>query len=101
MQALPFSNAAVARLCRQHRVRRLAAFGSVLTPDFNSGSDVDLVAEFEPMPLELYADNYLALKSGLEALVNRPVDLLEAQALRNPYLRAQIERTQQLVYVAA
>lgn len=88
-------------LCRQHRVRRLVAFGSVLTPAFGPESDVDLMAEFEPMPLEQYADNYLNLKAALEHLVNRPVDLLEAQALRNPYLRAEIERTQRVVYAAA
>lgn len=89
---------AIAALCRQYRVRQLVVFGSVLTPAFGPESDVDLVAAFEPMPAGEYADNYLALKFELEKVLQRPVDLLEAQALRNPYFRAQVERTQQVVY---
>jgi len=50
------------------------------------------------MPVEDYPDNYLAFKFALEQLLRRPVDLLEAQTLRNPYFRAQLERTQQVVY---
>lgn len=50
------------------------------------------------MPVEEYADNYLALKFALAQALQRPVDLLEAQALHNPYFRAQVERTQQVVY---
>ncbi|WP_375418056.1 nucleotidyltransferase family protein [uncultured Hymenobacter sp.] len=101
LNRLSLSSTALASLCRQHRVRRLIAFGSVLTPAFGAESDVDLVAEFDPMPIEHYAGNYLSLKEALEGLVHRTVDLLEIQALRNPYLRAEIERTQQLLYAAA
>jgi len=70
----------------------------VLTPAFGPASDIDLVASFEVMPVEDYPDNYLAFKFALEQLLRRPVDLLEAQTLRNPYFRAQLERTQQVVY---
>ncbi len=85
-------------LCRRHHVQRLAAFGSVLTEAFNAESDIDLIVTFEAMPLEEYADNYFGLKEALEALFHRPVDLLEAQAIRNPYLKAELDATQQLVY---
>ena len=98
MQPLTPHRSALAALCHQHRVKRLAAFGSVLTPDFGPDSDGDFVAAFEPMPVEDYADNYLALKFALEQVLQRPVDLLEAQALRNPYFRAQVEATQQVIY---
>ena len=100
MLAILIPYPAIAALCQRYRVRRMAAFGSVLRADFHAVSDVDLVAEFEPMPLEQYADNYLALKAALEELLHRSVDLLEVQALRNPYLRAEIERTQQIIYAA-
>lgn len=100
MQPLPLDSKAIKHLCQQHRVRRLLVFGSVLTTGFRPDSDVDLVAEFEPMPVEQYADNYFQLKFGLEELLGRPVDLLEAQAIRNPYFRQQLEATQQLLYAA-
>jgi len=38
----------LAELCRRHRIRRLALFGSVLRDDFGPGSDVDMLVEFEP-----------------------------------------------------
>ena len=98
MQPLTPHQSVLAALCRRHHVQRLAAFGSVLTPAFGPDSDVDFVAAFEPMPVEDYADNYLSLKFALEQVLQRPVDLLEAQALSNPYFRAQVEATQQVIY---
>ncbi len=34
-------------LCQRHRIRRLSLFGSVLRDDFGTGSDVDMLVEFE------------------------------------------------------
>lgn len=98
MQPLIAHRPALAALCRRHHVQRLAAFGSVLTPAFGPDSDVDFIAAFEPMPVEDYADNYLYLKCNLEKILQRPVDLLEAQTPRNPYFRAQAKATQQMIY---
>jgi predicted nucleotidyltransferase len=100
MHSLPLHSDAIKCLCQQHRVSRLLVFGSVLTAAFRPDSDVDLVVEFEPMPLDEYADNYFRFKFALEDLLGRPVDLLEAQAVRNPYFRQQLQKTQQLVYAA-
>jgi len=36
------------RLCRAYHVRKLAFFGSVLTPDFRPDSDLDILVEFAP-----------------------------------------------------
>ena len=38
----------IADFCRQHHIRKLALFGSVLREDFRPGSDVDVLVEFEP-----------------------------------------------------
>ncbi len=38
----------LAGFCRQHHVRRLSLFGSVLRDDFSPDSDVDVLVEFEP-----------------------------------------------------
>lgn len=37
----------VANFCRQHRIRWLAVFGSVLRDDFRRDSDVDVLVEFD------------------------------------------------------
>jgi predicted nucleotidyltransferase len=42
------SNEKLADFCRRHRIQKLALFGSVLRDDFTSGSDVDVLVEFEP-----------------------------------------------------
>ena len=38
----------IAAFCREHRIRRLALFGSALRDDFRPESDVDVLVEFEP-----------------------------------------------------
>lgn len=85
-------------LCKEYNVARLYVFGSVLTPKFNKESDVDFIVNFKDINLWDYADNYFNLKNALETTVNRDVDLLEDDAVSNPYLRSSIDSTKQLVY---
>jgi predicted nucleotidyltransferase len=85
-------------VCRKYHVKALYAFGSVLTERFNDRSDVDLIVTFDDFPVEEYADNYFDFKFSLQDIFNRPVDLLEAQAIRNPYLLRTLDRTKQLIY---
>jgi predicted nucleotidyltransferase len=88
----------IKRLCKKHKVRELFVFGSILSTNFNENSDVDFVVDFEKVDLNDYADNYFDLKSALEKLLKRPVDLLENQAIRNPFLKQSIDSTKKLVY---
>ena len=91
---------AIHALCAAYHVSRLFVFGSVLTDRFGPDSDIDFLVEFSGVTLEDYADNYFSLKEKLEALLNRKVDLLELQALKNPYLIKSIEANQELLYAA-
>ena len=86
------------KLCSKHRVKTLYAFGSVLNRGFNSQSDVDLIVDFEPVDTLHYADNYYDLKFSLEDIFNRPVDLLEEKAIKNPYFRQAVNQQRQLLY---
>jgi len=86
------------QLCLQNKVKSLYAFGSVLTNHFNKDSDIDLIVDIDSAnPLE-YADYYFNLKFALQDLFNRPVDLLENKAIRNDYLRREIDNSKQLIY---
>lgn len=87
-------------LCRQHRVKTLAVFGSILTDRFNDNSDVDLLVDFEPIEHDKfdYVGNYFGLRDALERLFNRKVDLIEEKGLRNKYFIANVNRTKQLIY---
>ncbi|TAE49638.1 MAG: nucleotidyltransferase domain-containing protein [Bacteroidetes bacterium] len=91
--------AAIADLCRQHRVRHLWAFGSVLRSDFKENSDIDLLYEWEnDIPDEIYLSNLWGIWDKLEALFQREVDLIEYRNFKNPYLKAEIEASKQLIY---
>ena len=92
----------IAELCSKFHVRRLEVFGSALRQDFDpEGSDIDLLVEFEPDSSLKALDQYFGLKESLEALFGRTVDLVVAGAVRNPYVRASIERSQVTLYAAA
>ena len=64
------------KLCENHKVRQLYAFGSVLDDRFIDNSDVDLIVDFQTVDPFDYAENYFALKFSLEELLKRPIDLL-------------------------
>ena len=85
-------------LCVNHKVGQLYLFGSVLTNQFNESSDIDLLVQFSQVDLLEYFDNYMDFKEQLEALFERPVDLVENQAIRNPIFRRVIDREKQLIY---
>jgi predicted nucleotidyltransferase len=85
-------------LCQKHKVGKLFVFGSVLSNRFNVDSDIDLIVDFNEVDLSDYADNYFTLKDELEKLFNRKVDLLEAQAIRNPFFKESIDQQKRLVY---
>lgn len=90
--------AGIAKLCSSHRVKHLYAFGSVLTDKFTSDSDIDFLVAFLPIDATDYADNYFELKYSLEAALKHKVDLIEENALKNPYFISAIDRKKQLVY---
>jgi uncharacterized protein len=85
-------------LCDNHNVKELYIFGSVLTQKFNDSSDIDMLIQFAQVDLLDYFDNYMDLKEKLEELFNRPIDLLENQAIKNPIFRQIIDRDKKLVY---
>ncbi len=85
-------------LCKRHKVRELYIFGSVLTDKFNDSSDIDLLVQFENVDILKYFDNYMDFKENLENLLERPVDLLENQAIRNPIFRNVVDRNKKLIY---
>jgi predicted nucleotidyltransferase len=94
---LPFQQQ-IDELCENHNVKSLYAFGSVLTSEFSAANDVDLIVEFNELDIKEYADNYFDLKFSLEEILKKPVDLLEDQAIKNPYFRQVLNETKELVY---
>ncbi|MBN2133034.1 MAG: nucleotidyltransferase domain-containing protein [Sedimentisphaerales bacterium] len=89
-------------LCRQFGVRRLDVFGSALVEAaFDAErSDVDFLVEFEPMEPIRHGKAYFGLLAALQDLFAHPVDLVEAGAVTNPYLRESIDKGRKQIYAA-
>ena len=85
-------------LCERYRVKTLYVFGSVLTPNFDTYSDIDLLVDFLDQDALQYASNYFQFKFELEKLFNRKIDLLEERDLKNPYFIENINQKKQLLY---
>ncbi|MCC6955172.1 MAG: nucleotidyltransferase family protein [Anaerolineales bacterium] len=87
----------LADFCRKWRVVELALFGSVLGDQFNAESDVDVLIDFtEGAAWDLF--DLVRMQDELEAIFDRPVDLVEKAGLRNPFRRSSILRGKQVVY---
>ncbi|MCP3957954.1 MAG: hypothetical protein GY719_08890 [bacterium] len=101
-QILEARSEALRQLCEKHGVRRLELFGSAASGDFDAdGSDLDFVAEFNPMSPVEHADASFGLQEDLESLFDRPVDLVELSAVNNPYFLQAIEDSGIVMYEAA
>lgn len=98
MNYLQTYKSAIAQLCKTHKVKSLYVFGSVLTNNFDKNSDIDLIVDFSSMNTEDYADNYFDFKFSLQNIFNRPIDLLEEKAIKNPYFKQSINQQKQLLY---
>jgi predicted nucleotidyltransferase len=85
-------------LCKKNKVKSLYAFGSVLTDSFNEKSDIDLIVDIDSFDPIDYAENYFNLKFALQDLFQRHIDLLENKAIKNPYIRQNIDNSKQLIY---
>jgi uncharacterized protein len=88
----------IRRICPLFKVTELFLFGSVISDDFGSDSDIDFLVAFEPMDVLDYADNYFDFLEQLENITQRPVDLVIAKDLRNPVLIESINQTKALLY---
>ena len=85
-------------LCFKNKVKSLYVFGSVLTNKFSENSDIDLVVDIDSNDPFDYADSYFNLKFALQDLFKRPIDLLENKAIKNPYIRQNIDGSKSLIY---
>ncbi len=89
----------LAAFCRKWRIRELSLFGSALRDDFGPESDLDFLVSFEPdAPWSLF--DLMEIKEELETRFGRSIDLVEKEALRNPWRKREILRTSEVLYAA-
>jgi uncharacterized protein len=98
MNKLETYTSEIAKLCETHKVKSLYVFGSILGDNFTKESDIDLIVDFSGIAVEDYADNYFDFKFSLQEILERPIDLLEEKAIKNPYFKQSVNQQRQLVY---
>ncbi|HWL92160.1 MAG TPA: nucleotidyltransferase family protein [Phycisphaerae bacterium] len=86
-------------ICAKWKIREFGVFGSVLRRDFRPDSDIDVLVSFEPGAGWSLWDLF-DLQDELESLLGRRVDLIEKEALRNPFRRHEILSTRRVLYAA-
>ncbi len=92
----------IADVCRRWKITELALFGSVLRDDFRPDSDIDVLVTFAPDAGWSLFD-MVNIQTELEAIFERPVDLVERQAVEkspNYIRRKAILESALVVYVA-
>ena len=96
---IDISESQLAELCRKWKVTELSLFGSILRDDFGPDSDVDVLVVFQPdAPWSLW--DLLDMREELQDLFGRTIDLVEKEALRNPFRRYEILKNHKVLYAA-
>lgn len=85
--------------CRKWKVKELALFGSVFREDFRPDSDIDVLVSFEPDG-GITFDNRVEMQDELAEIFGRDVDLVEKDAVRNPFRHHNVLTTREIVYAA-
>ncbi len=89
----------IADFCARWGVRELAVFGSALRSDFSLASDIDLLIELDSSrKLGMY--DWVEMIEELKKIFGREVDLVEKDAIRNPFRRRAIMDNFEVIHAA-
>ena len=97
LQRLSVKPSQVMDFCKQYNIVEFSLFGSVLRDDFHDRSDVDVLIQFEN-GYRLSWSVSLELQDKLEILFGRKVDVIRKELVTNPYVKAEIFKTRQVIY---
>lgn len=90
----------LAGFCDRWQVAELAVFGSILRDDFHAGSDIDVLVSYQPTAQRGLFEK-MHMKEELEALCDRPVDLISKRAIecsQNWIRRKNILESAEVIY---
>lgn len=89
----------IADFCQRWKITEFAVFGSVLREDFSPNSDIDVLVTFQDdAPWSMW--DILDMRKELQGLFGRDVDIVEKDALRNPFRKQEILRKHKVVYAS-
>jgi len=89
----------LAEFAKKWRIVELSLFGSVVNGDFREDSDVDVLVAFEKEARWSLWD-IVDMQDELRAIFGCDVDIVERDAVKNPFVRRSIMGTRKIVYAA-
>ena len=98
MKLIELNICRIFELCRIHKVKTLAVFGSIVTDRFCDSSDVDLSVTFDEESIDDPFLNFFDFVEALEELFGRKVDLVDETAIVNPFFKKELELTKRPIY---
>ena len=85
--------------CSKWKISEFAFFGSVLREDFGPESDVDVLVTFA-LDSRWSGFDIVDMIDELSVILGRDVDLVEKDAIRNPFRRQAILSSYEVFYAA-
>jgi predicted nucleotidyltransferase len=86
-------------ICKKYYINELSIFGSSLRDDFSKNSDIDILISFnKDSNITLF--DIIELEKEFSELLNREVDIVEKEALKNPIRKNKILSTREIIYAA-
>ena len=91
--------AETAQICRTFGLRRLWLFGSAARgQDPAAIRDLDFLVEYDDPQPGQYADACFELTERLQEAIGYPVDLVETEAIGNPYFGDAVDKSRIMVF---
>lgn len=87
----------LASFCKEHGIKKMAVFGSMLRDDYRPDSDVDILAEFDPAHIPTLFDMVEMEQELSRFFSGRKVDLRTPEDLSR-YFRHQVVSEAEVLY---
>ena len=89
----------IVSVCKKYRIMELSIFGSSIRDDFTQESDVDILVSFDRNSgINLF--DIMELEKEFSMMLNREVDIVEKESLKNPIRKNKILSTREIIYAA-
>jgi predicted nucleotidyltransferase len=88
----------IAAICKKYSITELSIFGSSIRDDFSKTSDIDILVSFNNSKINLF--DIMDLENEFSKLLNREVDIVEKESLKNPIRKNKILSTREIIYAA-
>ena len=86
----------IEKICQELSLQHLDLIGSATREDFSVESDIDVLVTFAGD--ENLFERFFSLKSRLEVIFKRKVDVVEERAIRNPFFKKAVNKDRIRVY---